>query len=152
MKPLRPLILGCAAIIALSSFAGCGDDSNGGSSVARGEAAVEEQACASCHQEPGGAVLAGSTTAQPGTAAYAQNLTPDAETGVAEWSDDQLVKAILDGIDDEDEPLCPPMPHYRDEGMSESEARDIVAYLKTLPPASHEIPESECPPLKGGDE
>jgi hypothetical protein len=43
------------------------------------------------------------------------------------------------------------MPHFADEGMTEDEARDIAAYLKSLPPVSHAVPESTCPPLKGGD-
>lgn len=122
----------------------CGSDSSGSDRVRNGEIAVAERACAGCHEQEGGGALAGSTMPQPGTAAYGQNLTPDHETGVGEWSDDQLMVAILDGIDDEDEPLCAPMPRYRDEGMEESEARDIVAYLRTLPAVHHEIPESEC--------
>jgi mono/diheme cytochrome c family protein len=150
MIVLRNRSLASIAFVAALLTAGCGEHSRSSDAVAAGQAAVTSRDCASCHQDESGSVLAGSTTPQPGTSAYPQNLTPD-PTGVGEWSDDQLVKAILDGIDDENEPLCPPMPHYRDEGMTETEARNIVAYLRTLPAVSREIPESECPPLKGGD-
>lgn len=129
---------------------GCGDDSESSDPVAAGQAAVATRACATCHQDDSPGILAGSTIPVPETSAYGLNLTPDA-TGVVEWSDDQLVRAILDGIDDEDELLCPQMPRYRTQGMSTTEAQSIVAYLRTLPAVSREIPESQCPPLKGGE-
>lgn len=85
--------------------------------------------------------------------AYPANLTPDVETGIGSWSDALVVRAMLAGVDDEDSPLCPPVPHFDGSGgdgrrMSDDETTSIVAYLRSLPPVRHEIPESSCPPLK----
>jgi hypothetical protein len=41
-----------------------------------------------------------------------KNLTPDTETGLGSWTDDQILLAILDGMDDEGKALFPIMPYY----------------------------------------
>lgn len=117
--------------------------------IARGQQAVVSRDCGSCHTRPGSSdALSGQETPQPNSQAYPANLTPDSATGIGDWTDDQIVQAILTGIDDENAPLCPPMPHFQADSMTESEARDIAAYLRTLPAVSHAVPESSCPPLK----
>jgi mono/diheme cytochrome c family protein len=144
-----------AACAALFATACSSDDNKSDSSdpIAAGKAEVKEHACESCHTPPGNVgTLSGQTDPQPGTHAYPANLTPDADTGMGDWSTDQIVKAILTGVDDEDENLCPPMPHFGSQGMTEAEATNIAAYLKSLPAVSHEIPESSCAEKGGGEE
>jgi mono/diheme cytochrome c family protein len=119
-------------------LAGCGSDSK--SEIDEGKDEVTEHACASCH----GANLAGDTNPQPSSMAYPGNLTPDMATGMGEWTTDQIVAAILNGVDDEGENLCAPMPKFGTQGMSTDEAKAIAAYLKSLAPVSKQIPESMC--------
>jgi mono/diheme cytochrome c family protein len=123
-------------------LSGCGSDSNG--DVASGKEEVTNRACQSCH----GMNLAGvAQTPAPGsTAAYAPNLTPDAETGIAEWSTDQIVTAILTGVDDEGETLCAVMPRFGSANppMSTEDAKAIAAYLKSLPAVKNSVMESMC--------
>jgi hypothetical protein len=145
--------------------AGCGDDAGDGGAppadmlsadpVARGLFYVTARGCPSCHQSKNAAdgTLSGTTTPRQGTMAYPANLTPDVDTGIGSWSDDLVVRAMLTGVDDEAQPLCPPMPHFDGTGgdgrpMTEDEKMSIVAYLRSLPPVHHEIPQSSCPPLK----
>jgi mono/diheme cytochrome c family protein len=124
-------------------LAGCGSDSKE-EGMNEGKEEVEEHACQSCH----GMNMAGvSTSPAPGsTAAYAPNLTPDAETGIAEWSTDQIVTAILTGVDDEGETLCAVMPRFGslNPPMSMDEAKAIAAYLKSLPAVKNSVMESMC--------
>ena len=126
----------------LGVLAGCGSDSNG--DIDKGKDEVMEHACQSCH----GTNMAGvATSPAPGsTAAYAPNLTPDAETGIAEWSTDQIVAAILTGVDDEGATLCAVMPRFGSATppMSSDEAKAIAAYLKSLPPVKNMVMESMC--------
>ena len=142
-------------------FAGaCPSTSTGGANTAesssastqgdasKGQMAAMTRACASCH----GSDFSGMTTPYAGTMAYPPNLTPDTQTGLGEWTEDMIAKAILTGVDDEDEQLCPTMPVFKDMGMTDAEAHDLAAYLKSLPAVSKDIPESSCPPIKGGDE
>lgn len=68
----------------------------------------------------------------PGTLAAA-NLTPDAETGLGQWTDGEILRAMREGVDREGKALFPIMPygHYRH--MSDDDAQSIVAYLRTIP-------------------
>lgn len=77
--------------------------------------------------------------------AYPQNLTPDEATGIGSWTQAQIISAILSGVDDEGRMLCAVMPRFAALGMKQAEAEDVAAYLKSLPPVVHEIPESSCP-------
>jgi hypothetical protein len=81
-----------------------------------------------------------------GVVLYGPNLTPDPTTGIGNWNDDQISTAILSGIDDMGERLCPQMQHFPDMGMTELQS--ILGYLHSLTPVSHQVPGSHCPPLK----
>lgn len=154
-----PKLLSTAlGLVIVSTLAACGSTDEK-DPVARGQEAVSTRACNSCHTQSdmGNATLAGNTSAfcADGKACttaqvYPANLTPDPDTGMAEWTDEMIVKAIMSGVDDENAALCPPMPHFGDQGMTDAEAHDIAAYLKSLPPVNHAVPESSCPPIKGG--
>jgi mono/diheme cytochrome c family protein len=68
------------------------------------------------------------------------NITPDRETGIGAWTDDQLMRAIRDGIHrDEDRLMFPPMPFYMYDTLSDDDARAVVAYLRTVPPVKNPV-------------
>jgi mono/diheme cytochrome c family protein len=69
----------------------------------------------------------------PGTI-VAPNLTPDPETGIGQWTDGEVVRAIREGVSRDGRPLFPLMnyPAYRD--FSDEDALAIVAYLRTQKP------------------
>jgi mono/diheme cytochrome c family protein len=75
------------------------------------------------------------------------NLTPDAETGLGTWTDDQVKNAILNGVDDEDEPLVNIMPYYMYHNLTDADADAVVAYLRSIPAVSNEIPERQDLPF-----
>jgi len=110
----------------------------------RGEALVRDRGCASCHQssDPASGVLSGRTTAIVPGGAYPKNLTPDPETGLGRWTNDAIVRAIREGIDDEGAQLCDAMPRFAD--LDDADATAIADYLRSLPPVHRAIPESSC--------
>ena len=121
---------------------GC-SSSDSKSQIEQGQEAISARACTTCHKDN----LAGDTMAYMGTMAYAANLTPDEETGLAaDWTTDMIVNAILNGVDDEGKTLCTPMPKFGAPpyNMTQDEAKAIVAYLRSLPPVHNEIGESKC--------
>src|SRR5215472_446543 len=71
------------------------------------------------------------------------NLTPDPETGAGRWSDDQLARAIREGIGHDGRALFPlmPYPHYRN--MSDEDLASVIVYFRSLPAVRHELPKSE---------
>src|SRR5215510_12198324 len=96
-------------------------------------------ACGNCHtpQTPQGPVagkeLAGGTPFREGFGvAYAPNITPDAETGIGKWTDEQIIAAIREGKRPDGTIIGPPMPIVLYRGISDDDARAIVAYLRKV--------------------
>jgi hypothetical protein len=138
---MRGLVLLLAAVL------GCG----GTDPVGQGKALVAQRGCPTCHQSPDRAdgILSGQTAPQPGTRAYAANLSSDTATGLGGWADIQILRAMRAGVDNQFMYLCQPMPHFDGSDpaqpeMSDTEAYTIVAYLRSLPPVNRVIPRSIC--------
>ena len=75
--------------------------------------------------------------------AYASNITPDRETGIGNWTDAQLIKAIREGIRPDGSVIGPPMPIMFYRGMSDSDVKAIVAYVRAQRPVKNVVPKSE---------
>jgi len=73
----------------------------------------------------------------------ASNITPDPQTGAGSWTDDQLARAIREGLGHDGRTLFPIMPYARFHSMSDEDLASIVVYLRSLPPVRHELPATE---------
>jgi hypothetical protein len=73
----------------------------------------------------------------------APNLTPDGETGAGTWTDDQLARAIREGIGHDGRALFPLMPYERYRSMSDEDLASLIVYMRSLPPIHHALPKSE---------
>jgi mono/diheme cytochrome c family protein len=73
------------------------------------------------------------------------NLTPDVETGVGAWSDDELARAIRDGVARDGHFLLPIMPFEAYRHLSDEDVRAIVVYLRTVPAFKQPKPRTENP-------
>jgi len=71
------------------------------------------------------------------------NLTPDPDTGLGGWTDEQIKNAFLNGIDADGKPLFSIMPYYVLHNMSDDDANSIVMYLRSIPAVKHTIPERQ---------
>jgi hypothetical protein len=81
-----------------------------------------------------------------GARIYAKNLTPDAETGIGKWSEDQFVKTFKTGIrPDGVKYAVTPMEWNIYANMKEEDARAIYRYLRTIKPISNKVP-ANIPP------
>ena len=74
--------------------------------------------------------------------AYAANITPDPETGIGKWTEAQLMRAIREGIRPDGSLIGPPMPIHMYRGISDDDARALVAYLRAQPPVKNVVPKS----------
>ena len=70
----------------------------------------------------------------------APNLTPDKATGLGNWSNEQIARAITSGVRPDGRILAPVMPWRDFAALTTSDALAIAAYLKTLPPISNKVP------------
>ncbi len=85
-------------------------------------------------------------------AIYASNLTPDA-TGIGDFSAQDIISVLTQGVDDQGVAICPPMPVGplgAFGGLTGSDAVDIANFLLSLPPKASPVP-AECAPLSTGD-
>jgi hypothetical protein len=73
----------------------------------------------------------------------APNISPDLETGAASWSDDQLARAIREGIGHDGRALFPLMPYQHYRSMSDEDVASIIVYLRSLPPARRRQPATQ---------
>ena len=70
----------------------------------------------------------------------AQNITPDADYGLGNWTDDEIMRAIREGVDRNGDALFPMMPYVHFAHMSDEDAKSVVVYLRTLQPIHRSVP------------
>jgi len=73
----------------------------------------------------------------------ARNITSDPETGAGTWTDDQLARAIREGIGHDGRALFPMMPYQSLRHMSDEDLASLVVYIRSLPPVRNLLPKTE---------
>jgi len=169
----RDLKIAIIVIIAgvMASLAGCGSHESVPSSgeqaqvqtrLERGRCLVEGvMYCFACHAEVdwtapeapprpgkkgGGAIFP--ETGLP-FRMVASNISPDRETGAGAWSDEQLARAIREGIGHDGCALFPIMPYLSYRDMSDDDLTSVIAYLRSIAPVHNALPKTELPePVK----
>ena len=106
-----------------------------GDLVERGQYIFSSAGGCACHSPPKGTPHAGGREFPiPLAKVYSTNLTADKETGLGNWSDQQIRAAITKGIRPDGERLLPVMPYEAYSGMAEEDLKALIAYLRTLKP------------------
>jgi mono/diheme cytochrome c family protein len=134
-------VLVCA-VVSSSALTACG---SGETVVGAGQVLVQNNACGSCHSGSKG-TLAGGDSAIQGV--YPPNITPDRETGIGRWTDEQIETALRSGKDNEGASLCSAMPRFQT--LSDEDLMNIVTFLRSLQPVSNEVPGGTCEPDGSG--
>lgn len=113
-------------------------------------------ACFACHSErdwtkhdapetpgtKGGGVYPFPLAGLPGRV-VPPNISPDAETGAGSWTDDQLARAIREGIGHDGRALFPLMPYPDFRRLSDEDLASLIVYLRSIPPVHHAVPATE---------
>ncbi len=77
---------------------------------------------------------------------YGGNITPDAATGIGDWTEDEIKRAIVSGVAKDGRRLIL-MPWYAYAALTPEDVDAIVYYLKNdLPAVSNEIPAAALNP------
>lgn len=69
-----------------------------------------------------------------------RNLTPDEQTGLGAWTDEQIKLAIKTGVDRGGMVLFPVMPYHVYNGMADSDLEAVVVYLRSVNAVANEVP------------
>ena len=78
----------------------------------------------------------------PGTA-VAPNITPDPQTGAANWTDDEIARAIREGIKHDGSTIFPLMPYYDYKKLSDEDLASVIVYVRSVAPVRNPLPESK---------
>jgi mono/diheme cytochrome c family protein len=123
-------VLAAAAILAAVPMVAQADDL-----VDRGHYLSLAADCMPCHTKPGGTPFAGGLIlSTPFGTLSSPNITPDPDTGIGGWTDQQFYAAVHDGIGKGGEYLYPVMVFTSYTKMPRSDVMAILAYLRSLKP------------------
>ncbi len=113
------------------------------SPVERGAYLAKAADCMVCHTTQGGKEYAGGLPFKlPFGTLYSTNITPDKETGIGNYSDQDFLNAVHRGKRRDGAWLYPAMPYTSYTYMSDADALAIKAYLFSLPPVRAPAPEN----------
>jgi hypothetical protein len=85
---------------------------------------------------------------QPATwgISYAANLTPDRETGLGAWTEQNFVDTMRTGRHmGRGRPILPPMPWQMVKNLTDQDLKAVFAYLRTLPTVKNRVPQPTPP-------
>jgi len=74
----------------------------------------------------------------PGTF-YGKNITPDPETGIGNWTDEEVLRAMTQGISKHGDTLFPLMPYPSFNHMAKDDLMSIIAFIRTLKPIKNKV-------------
>lgn len=116
------------------------------SKIERGRYLVKAGDCAFCHNDKEGRPYAGGRAiATPFGLIYSMNITPDRETGIGTWSEQDFYNAMHHGIGNEGKHLYPACPYPWFTKLSRTDVDAIKAFLDILEPVKQENKPTELP-------
>ncbi len=112
--------------------------------IARGKALTTAAGCASCHTaDPAKPFAGGKRIDTPFGAIYSPNLTPDRDTGLGAWSDEDFRRALRYGVAPDGSRYYPAFPYPCFTKLTRDDLLAIRAYLATLSPFRNTRPPPE---------
>ncbi|HLZ01919.1 MAG TPA: c-type cytochrome [Bradyrhizobium sp.] len=140
--------IGLACVISLISSGALAE-----TAIERGDYLVNTiMACGNCHspRDAKGVIVAekalsgGLTFDTPAFLATAPNITPDKQTGIGAWTDQEIKRALIEGIRPDHgklagAPLAAIMPANFYKALLPDDLAAIIAYLRTVKPVRHEV-------------
>jgi mono/diheme cytochrome c family protein len=136
----------CLLLLLGTSAAHAAADKQAFEEITRGRYLAIAGDCAGCHSAPGGAPYAGGLPIEtPFGTLVSPNITPDRETGIGGWTDDEFVNAMQNGIGPGGEHLYPAMPYTYYTKTTREDVLAIRAYLETVEPVHNEVKVNQLP-------
>jgi mono/diheme cytochrome c family protein len=117
------------------------------SQVHRGRYLATLADCVACHtrKEDGTPFAGGRPIETPFGTIVSPNITPDPETGIGNWSDEEFDNAVRHGTRRDGARLYPAMPYSFYTKMSRDDVKAIRAYLATVAPVRNAVVANQLP-------
>ncbi|KOC89374.1 c-type cytochrome [Winslowiella iniecta] len=115
--------------------------------VKRGKYIAIAGDCVACHTAPESknAFAGGYAISTPFGGIYASNITPDAETGIGNWTERDFYRAVRHGKGKDGENLYPAMPYNAYIKVSDRDMHDLWMYMRSVKPVNYAVPETQLP-------
>ena len=135
---IRTLTLLAAVTVATPVIAQSGD-------AERGAYMLVAAGCVACHTVlKDGAFLAGGRELKTDFGSFfTPNITPDPETGLGNWSDEDFIRAMKKGVSPDGGRYYPTFPYTSYTRMTRQDMLDLKAYLDTVPPVRNAVPDHD---------
>lgn len=115
--------------------------------VELGEYLARAGDCVACHTKRGGQPFAGGLEVPtPFGTMYTPNITPDNETGIGKWTDDDFWRAMHEGKSKDGSFLYPAFPYNNYTKVTRADSDAIFAYLMSLQPIRNQVPLNQMNP------
>jgi mono/diheme cytochrome c family protein len=118
-----------------------------GGDVERGRLVFAAADCASCHARPGQPdrlhLGGGLALSSPFGTLRVPNISPDPVDGIGKWRVIDLANALMSGVSPNGSHYYPALPYTSYVHMRVEDIRDLMAYLRSLPPVSGRGPPHE---------
>jgi mono/diheme cytochrome c family protein len=149
-KARKPSILICAVAVWLSGlgFSGAANpDAQAFDQIKKGHYLAAVADCYACHTVPnvGKPFAGGRAIETPFGVITSSNITPDADTGIGAWTDEQFENAVRKGLHPDGSRLYPAMPFPAYTKMSRDDVLAIRAYLATVEPVHQPVNSNTLP-------
>jgi mono/diheme cytochrome c family protein len=139
-----PCALLGAVLLCTASVVGGAQAEPSAETIEHGKALTVAAGCASCHTaDPAKPFAGGKRIDTPFGAIYSPNLTPDRDTGIGDWSDEEFYRALRYGEDPDGSRYYPAFPYPNFTKLVRDDILAIRAYLATLTPFSNTTPSPE---------
>ena len=139
MRPGRVVV---ATALLLAAMHAPADES----AISRGEYLINAGGCVDCHTDEGdeASPLAGGRAIEsPFGTFYSPNITPDVQTGIGAWSDDDFLNAFWRGVNPDGDHYYPAFPYTSYTGISREDLLAMKAYLFSFEPIEQASPEHD---------
>jgi mono/diheme cytochrome c family protein len=140
------LICGLAAWLSGLGFSGA-TDRQAFDQLENGHYLTTVADCYACHTVPnvGKPFAGGRAIETPFGVITSSNITPDAETGIGAWTDEQFDNAVRNGLHPDGSRLYPAMPYPAYTKMTRDDVLAIRAYLATVEPVHQPVNSNTLP-------
>src|SRR4051812_19520005 len=128
-------------LVAMQSVVADSPDSQAFGQIQNGRYLAAAADCVACHTvlDAGKPFAGGRAIETPFGNIVAPNITPDRDTGIGAWTDDEFDNAVRRGIRPNGARLYPAMPFTAYTKMSREDVLAIRAYLKTVAPVRNAV-------------
>jgi alcohol dehydrogenase (quinone), cytochrome c subunit len=142
---IKHLVASLALALSLPSLAHAA--ANDDPLVSRGAYLAKAGDCVACHSAPKGKPFAGGLPmTTPMGKIYTTNITPDPDTGIGKWSEEDFEKALRQGVAKDGHNLYPAMPYTSYAKVRDDDVKALYAYfMKGVAPVNQPNRPSDIP-------